>query len=702
MVCSTPNLPNRLVALTSIKDQYEVLVIFIEASDITAQDKIEKHPAYFPLKDQQFFLKGSISVSPAFYLEVHQKLGSLGVILAKSTEASTNIFFLDLANFESMPYFKERNSSLSNASVFAFHPLLPHFAISAPGAPIYLAKFSSQSHDSQKVLQVLDNQLHWHAEGPTSLRFTPDGLSLLSGGNEAVLVLWKLDTLERSWVPRLCGPIAHIATAHDQSTYLLRFKDGALASIDAASQKLVHTWKRASKSKAFSFKPSFAPDSGLIFLPGRAGWVQIYDSKLGEIVEEFEPIKLNRVSDEEAPPSVDIVALSPRGAWVVVASSIQHKLVSPEIHLQVWARGAHNRSVLTAELIDSHRTPVVAVAFDHSESTFASISQDGTFKLWAHSDDGETHGTWTCIFQSSQGHADPREVCYSADGSMVCITYGAKLVLFDPQNLCILQYLACPAAGEFTSAQFIRDSPYLVALGAERVVVFNLLSGSVWWSLPLSPLPSMLLTNHLASTFSVVAPQDLLLTFDPASPTPLFATRLPFSPAALLTMPLSTGSNDILAISSDISLVHLHSGDSEALPAAPVTTAAVEEPVSAHSDMFLPLDIHPSPKAVDPNKPSAAISSMNSSLGKDFNQALQIPSHIVPPVRQMLGGFMEAMFSHLQKPNLSAAPATPVTSSLFDGLQPTSCPAQAEVPAKPLHACPTSRALRAELKSLKL
>ncbi|KAJ9059495.1 NET1-associated nuclear protein 1, variant 2 [Entomophthora muscae] len=701
MVCSTPNLPNRLVALTSIQEQYEVLVFYIEATDISAQVEIEKHPAYFPLKDQQFFLKGSISVSPSFYLEVHQKIASLGVILAKSAASQTNVYFLDLSNFRSLPYFKEHNSSISNVSVFAFHPTLSQFAISAPDAPIFLANFSSQLHENHNVLQVLDTQLHWHAEGPSALRFTPDGLSLLSGGNEAVLVMWKLDTLEKSWVPRLYGPIAHISTAHDQSAYLLRYTDGAMASIDAASQKLTFTWKRGIKAKKFSFKPSFAPDSGLIFLPGRVGWVQIYDSKLGEIVEEFEPVKLNRVSDEEAPPSVDIVSLSPRGAWVVVAASINHKLVSPEIYLQVWARGAHGSSVLTTELMNSHPTSIVAVAFDHSESTFASISQDGTFKLWAHSDNGDAYGTWACIFQSHQGHSNPREVCYSADGSMICITYGAKVVLFDPQNLCILQYMACPAAGEFSSAQFIRDSPYLVALGSERVAVFNLLSGSVWWSLPLSPVPGMLLTNHLASTFSVIAPQDLLLTFDPANPMPLFATRLPFTPAALLNMPLSTGSNDMLAISSDISLVHLCSSDSTSVPAAPVAIVDAGED-SAHSDMFLPLDIHPSPKTADFKPHTATISAMSPGLGKDFNQALQIPSHIVPPVKQMLGGFMEAMFSHFQKPNIAAAPISPANSTLFADLQPASRPAQPAATSKLPKPLPTPQKLQDELNSLKL
>ncbi|KEP65888.1 UNVERIFIED_CONTAM: WD domain, G-beta repeat-containing protein [Hammondia hammondi] len=55
--------------------------------------------------------------------------------------------------------------------------------------------------------------LHWHAHAVTALAFSDDGLLLLSGGEEGVLVLWHTrQAFHRQFLPRLGAPIFHVSS----------------------------------------------------------------------------------------------------------------------------------------------------------------------------------------------------------------------------------------------------------------------------------------------------------------------------------------------------------------------------------------------------------------------------------------------------------------------------------------------------------
>ncbi|OEH78287.1 wd g-beta repeat-containing protein [Cyclospora cayetanensis] len=74
------------------------------------------------------------------------------------------------------------------------------------------------SKSSQKEVDFRCNVrsvvLHWHAHAVSSLAFSSDGLVLLSGGEEGVLVMWQLQqNFSKQFVPRLGAPILHISPA---------------------------------------------------------------------------------------------------------------------------------------------------------------------------------------------------------------------------------------------------------------------------------------------------------------------------------------------------------------------------------------------------------------------------------------------------------------------------------------------------------
>ena len=78
--------------------------------------------------------------------------------------------------------------------------------------------------------------VHWHAHAVGALSFSIDGAYLLSGGHEAVLVIWDVNSGRRAYLPRLGGPLVGIAICPDDpSRYAIRQSDNTLRIINAAA-----------------------------------------------------------------------------------------------------------------------------------------------------------------------------------------------------------------------------------------------------------------------------------------------------------------------------------------------------------------------------------------------------------------------------------------------------------------------------------
>jgi NET1-associated nuclear protein 1 (U3 small nucleolar RNA-associated protein 17) len=91
--------------------------------------------------------------------------------------------------------------------------------------------------------------LHWHAHSVGALAFSHDGLYLLSGGQEAVLVIWQLETLKNTFLPRLGGPITHISRCvHDAARYAVCQENNAVRMV-ALSTMLVRPSALGSRSE---------------------------------------------------------------------------------------------------------------------------------------------------------------------------------------------------------------------------------------------------------------------------------------------------------------------------------------------------------------------------------------------------------------------------------------------------------------------
>lgn len=131
----------------------------------------------------------------------------------------------------------------------ALHPSEDYFATGDDKGNIRLwyclnEQVGSGSVGVEKRAQT--TTLHWHAHTVSCLTFTPNGAYLLSGGEEAVLVIWQLHTGKKEFVPRVGAPISTIAIARgvENEEYLLGLADSTFTFVSAATLKISRSYSR--------------------------------------------------------------------------------------------------------------------------------------------------------------------------------------------------------------------------------------------------------------------------------------------------------------------------------------------------------------------------------------------------------------------------------------------------------------------------
>lgn len=104
--------------------------------------------------------------------------------------------------------------------------------------------------------------LHWHAHAVSALSFTPSGAHLLSGGEEAVLVVWHLHSGQREYIPRVGAPIGGVAVCMAPAggmEYAIALVDGGVVFVGSDTLRIGRAVRRVrlGKSLALFFPYSY-------------------------------------------------------------------------------------------------------------------------------------------------------------------------------------------------------------------------------------------------------------------------------------------------------------------------------------------------------------------------------------------------------------------------------------------------------------
>ena len=225
---------------------------------------------------------------------------------------------------------------------------------------------------------------HWHAQRVGCLQFTRDGAYLLSGGKEAVLVLWQLESGKKSYLPRLGAEITHLCCfPEDPARVAAAHADNALRVVSLASLTVESTARGVRPAPLTRSSPAFLketaraivagniartqptpcvalePRSKLVALAASGASLQLFDAARDAHVADLAVAPRNLVSgdggpDEPMDPYVSHAAFSADGSILVTVDRRGERPLpapnadadendaerAPEETLRIWTRDA--------------------------------------------------------------------------------------------------------------------------------------------------------------------------------------------------------------------------------------------------------------------------------------------------------------------------------------------------------------------------
>jgi hypothetical protein len=338
----------------------------------------------------------------------------------------------------------------------------------------------------------------WHAHGVSCLAYTSDGNYLLSGGEEAVLVLCQLAKNEFSFLPRLGGQLMGLALSQEGQQCAVLTSTNALWMINPMHMRACWTVKRLTAPVRLPGLPDLTHQARIWAHPSRAGvvvsncrggFLQLYGTEIEAVLEEVEVVPANVVSrrDNEVivPPCVTHFGVSSDGSRMATVEVQKGEDDIERSRLKFWDYNFRDHRFQLTSVVDRpHDGAIRALAYHPRADMVATCSEDGAFKLWAaeagdEGDEGRSARVeWGC--RATVGYRADKasaSLAFSEDGSMLAVAAGAQVTLWETEQLRLAGTLSYGSGyGAVQAVRFLPGTARLVSMTPQVVVVWDLLT----------------------------------------------------------------------------------------------------------------------------------------------------------------------------------------------------------------------------------
>ncbi|MEQ2296496.1 WD repeat-containing protein 75, partial [Ameca splendens] len=279
------------------------------------------------------------------------------------------------------------------------------------------------------------------------------------------------------------------------------------------------------------------PRSKALVLNGKPGHLQFYSLQRDKLLFNLDIVQQEYIH-ESGLEQFEVVkaAFDSSGSWLATVEERNPKAAEVEVNLKLWAFDEQTQSfVLNTTISAPHEARITAMCFDQAASCrttmLLSCSRDGHFKAWqlalpAHTDDEGP--SWSCDFVGAYHDLVPECCCFSADGSLLAVSFQEVVTVWSPSSWELLVTLSQPP-GDIRDLCFGRlsCSKYLLGSTTNKLLCcWNLLTCSLEWST--STDVSLLLADPLSENMAAFCLQDRstdLFVFKPSEPRPLFSQK---------------------------------------------------------------------------------------------------------------------------------------------------------------------------------
>ncbi|CED84296.1 WD40 repeat protein [Phaffia rhodozyma] len=369
--------------------------------------------------------------------------------------------------------------------------------------------------------------LHWHSHPVSSVAFNSSGTTILSTGQEGVLVMWSVLSQEKQFAPRLGGPISAVGIRPPalgrEEEYWLSMADGSVKRIAGngrAGWRVKSTWDsgRAVPSvqtrstlaiNATAVPLAYHPQTDSLILPAaHPSSIQFY-SPLGQSsVLELEVAPSNRVSKstekEIEPTRVGRVSIG--GDWLATSDSLEKDEDEggiEERHIKCWLWNGNKKTYSLQTVFSApHSTNVTSLKFSptpvpsasgegQASTLLLSSSIDGVARLWREKriryKSGKTDASFVPHTLFSHNSLPIHDSAWAPDSSLLALAQGSVVTLWDPVSSTLKGTLGCsefPKGVSINHVAFVGIGGRYVVGGASKggLVVWDLIRGEIAWS----------------------------------------------------------------------------------------------------------------------------------------------------------------------------------------------------------------------------
>uniref|UniRef100_A0A3Q2QJD5 WD repeat domain 75 n=1 Tax=Fundulus heteroclitus TaxID=8078 RepID=A0A3Q2QJD5_FUNHE len=563
---------------------------------------------------------GDVSANPAAIA-----FGRAGEYLASANGSQLEVYFFKKKKSHRFSLKEEnRNGGRNTLTCVACHPTDDCVATGHEDGKIRL--WRNFSHRKEYTYSTL----HWHHGAVASLRFTPEGSNLLSGGLESVLVQWRYEQeSQRNFLPRLGAAITHIAVSPDGSRFCTSHSDNKITIIQSCV-KVSSIIQGLVTGDEVQTDLMVDPRSKALVLNGKPGHLQFYSLQRDKLLFNLDIVQQEFIHQSGLDQyQVVRVAFDGSGSWLATVEERKQKAAEVEVNLKLWAFDDHTQSfVLNTTIAAPHEARISALCFDPAAGSrtavLVSSSADGHFKAWrlaappAHTDD--EGASWSCDFVGAYHGLVPGCCSFSADGSLLAVSFQEVVTVWSPASWELLATLSQPP-GDVRNLCFGRlsCSKYLLGTTTKLLCCWNLLTCSLEWSTSMEV--SLLLADPLSENMAAFCHQDG--SADRTSERSAFLQRRSCDP---LMVPLSAALSDGRCVAS------------RRRPDALVIDDAV-----AMTPFYLLLGKHQRSGAEAPaGGPSSGTPALPQSSAA-VRELLQTPAHVLPAASFLCSAFLESL-----------------------------------------------------------
>jgi NET1-associated nuclear protein 1 (U3 small nucleolar RNA-associated protein 17) len=392
--------------------------------------------------------------------------------------------------------------------------------------------------------------LHWHANEVTDMAFTSAGQYLLSGGEEAVMVLWQVESGLRQYLPRLGDPIHFITVSGDDRWVAISTRDNAVHLVSLTSGSTLSVSKSIRGCMLIPGNASnsickASARSSCLILPGNPGTLQVYDPVKDSVEGVLEVAPQNRPTGfaPQGKKVLEIVrsSVSACGKWMVTLEQRNSRKALKTIltaRLKFWGKQPENENSATwtlLSIVDRPHSDLITdlcIWKDQRGIPFAaSTSRDGTFKLW---EINLEHGIWTCFHVGSYHDIPATSVSANVEGTKIAVVYGAAVTIWRLEDICLIDVLMTTQVAKLSEARFLADGSIVTWCPENGAFIFNNLSDGklvLSWHAPVSPKVSIAV-HPTEPQFAMIVDTPScehmgVLTYASESPVPIGFYMLP-------------------------------------------------------------------------------------------------------------------------------------------------------------------------------